>query len=61
MLVSSFAHESAAPERELMLNCPVDLKDDNWETVLRTGTYNPLAAPLNKETVWIINVYGPDT
>lgn len=39
----------------------VDLKDDNWETVLRTGTYSPLAAPLDKDTVWIINVYGPDT
>ncbi|ORY90270.1 hypothetical protein BCR35DRAFT_299873 [Leucosporidium creatinivorum] len=39
----------------------LDLKDDNWETVIRTGTYNPLAAPLEKDTVWIINVYGPDT
>lgn len=38
----------------------LDLNDTNWETAIRTGTYNPLAAPLDKDTVWIIHVYGPD-
>lgn len=39
---------------------PVDLTDDNWEAILRTGTANPLASPLPDDTVWVITVYGPD-
>ncbi|BGP12358.1 hypothetical protein JCM10213_002038 [Rhodosporidiobolus nylandii] len=38
----------------------VDLTDENWETVLATGTDNPFAQPLAEDTVWVITVFGPD-
>lgn len=38
----------------------VDLDDENWEVLLRTGTHNPLAEPLPEDTVWCISVYGKD-
>lgn len=38
----------------------VDLTDENYEAVLRTGTPNPLAESLPSDTVWIVTVYGPD-
>lgn len=38
----------------------VDLTDENWETVLRTGSTNPLGASLPDDTTWVISVYGPD-
>lgn len=40
---------------------PVDLTDDNFETVLATGTMdNPFAPALPEEDVWVITVFGPD-
>lgn len=50
------SENSALPPHEFA----VDLTDDNWEAILRTGTANPLASPLPDDTVWVITVYGPD-
>ncbi|GAA5981356.1 hypothetical protein JCM10908_004080 [Rhodotorula pacifica] len=38
----------------------VDLTDDNFETILATGTENPFAPTLPKDDIWIITVFGPD-
>ncbi|GAA5986688.1 hypothetical protein JCM11641_001363 [Rhodosporidiobolus odoratus] len=38
----------------------VDLTDENWETVLATGSEDPFAKPLGEDAVWVITVYGPD-
>lgn len=39
----------------------VDLTDDNYETVLATGTTdNPFAPTLPEDDVWVITVFGPD-
>ncbi|GAA5827200.1 hypothetical protein JCM11251_001167 [Rhodosporidiobolus azoricus] len=38
----------------------IDLTDDNWETVLATGTVNPFADALGEDDIWVITVYGPD-
>ncbi|KAI5479234.1 hypothetical protein MNV49_003928 [Pseudohyphozyma bogoriensis] len=38
----------------------VDLTDDNYEAVLRTGTENPLAESLPDDTIWVVTIYGPD-
>lgn len=39
----------------------MDLTDDNWEHVLRTGEENPLSTTvLPDDTVWVISVFGPD-
>ncbi|TNY21644.1 hypothetical protein DMC30DRAFT_415814 [Rhodotorula diobovata] len=38
-----------------------DLTDDNYETLLATGTEdNPFAPPLPREDVWVVTVHGPD-
>ncbi|GAA5877353.1 hypothetical protein JCM16303_006252 [Sporobolomyces ruberrimus] len=39
----------------------LDLTDDNWETAFATGTTdNAFASPLPADTVWVVNVHGPD-
>ncbi|GAA5922824.1 uncharacterized protein JCM15063_003438 [Sporobolomyces koalae] len=39
----------------------LDLTDENWKTALTTGTVdNTFASPLPDDTVWVVNVHGPD-
>ncbi|GAA5855087.1 hypothetical protein JCM8547_002375 [Rhodosporidiobolus lusitaniae] len=38
----------------------VDLTDENFATVLATGTDNPFAPALGEDDVWVITVHGPD-
>ncbi|GAA5985178.1 hypothetical protein JCM5350_004260 [Sporobolomyces pararoseus] len=39
----------------------IDLTDENWYTALATGTPdNAYASPLSDDTVWVVNVHGPD-
>ncbi|GAA6018278.1 hypothetical protein JCM11491_005139 [Sporobolomyces phaffii] len=39
----------------------LDLTDENWYTALATGTAdNAYATPLPEDTVWVVNVHGPD-
>ncbi|GAA5899403.1 uncharacterized protein JCM6883_005209 [Sporobolomyces salmoneus] len=39
----------------------IDLTDENWYTALATGTPdNAYAPPLPDDTIWVVNVYGPD-
>lgn len=39
----------------------LDLTDENWYTALATGTLdNAYASPLPEDTVWVVNVHGPD-
>ncbi|KAK4702222.1 hypothetical protein P7C70_g4002, partial [Phenoliferia sp. Uapishka_3] len=38
----------------------VDLTDQNWETLLRTGSDDPFGASLPDDTIWCVSVYGQD-